>query len=319
MRNQTRARAFESNVSRAVPGALPEMGKIMQKSLETRRVIAFAVAMLVMFFAAGTALARPGAGISAGARAPKLANGMTGISIRSTGSIGTPNRPNLEGSAGARNEVLGPIDVASIVGGIGSTLDLRPTESLTRYLLASMCLGNERAGRDVFVHVYSQSRYHTMNLSQREDLTQDTLVKLLAACSRFIGQQGDIAPNEDAIRLVAVIMKRAWIDTYRRSAKATSSISDAEDEVARIADPGLGPVEQFEMQQILQALVAAGLSKQQEAVIVLVAEGNSREEIAEQLGISQERVKEVVAEARKKLHAAVSTHGHHSANRFRTE
>lgn len=287
----------------------------MSKSSGFRRIPAFMAALLLTLTFAGGAHAQAGAAAaravarvfgseaSAVARAGSVSKGLLEADVIGASSI---SRPNL-GAIGA----IGSGDILASTRPSDGQLSLRGTEALLPdAALAKLCQGDSYASKALAALVFSQSRYHSRVTADREDLAQDTMVRLLEACAKLLAD-----PSINAPRYLSRVMQHAAADSYaKRPDASVVSMSDPESAdgiaAANVADPWPDPAARVELRDLIKKVWSKTvLSARQAQVLRLVASGYSRDEVALMVGASEERVKELLAEGRARLRTTAMAMG----------
>lgn len=275
----------------------------MLKSSEFRPFVASMTALLLTFTFVGGAYAQAGAaaarvfgtGASAAVRASSATKGLLAADVVAVSS--------------ASRARLGAIDTLGSGNVLVSKrlLSLRGTNAvLPQSALAKLCDGDAYASESLDALLFRQSGYHTRAIQDREDLVQDAMVRLLEACTKLKAD-----PSINVPRYLSRVMQHAAADSYAKQPNASVvSMSDLESSVgvtaANIADPWPDPAAMAELRDLIQKVWnKTVLSPRQAQVLQLVASGYSRDEVALRLDMSEERVKEVLAEGRLRLRATI--------------
>jgi RNA polymerase sigma factor (sigma-70 family) len=142
-------------------------------------------------------------------------------------------------------------------------------------------------------HVARLCRVNGIPPGQRDDVVGEALVALCVGVkSAFARGVAGVDCKFYAMNGLAAVLRTRWGRRPRLLADLF------EDPGAALAARGPGPVEELEAREALQALLARLPGERLRQVVYLRAEGLAVREVAERVGLSRQRVEQLLQEAR---------------------
>jgi RNA polymerase sigma-70 factor, ECF subfamily len=158
----------------------------------------------------------------------------------------------------------------------------------------------EAAHRRYYASVYRYVRRRTRNREDAEDLTQTVFAEAVSGLEQAAGA------SHSTLAWLYTVAKRRLIDEHRRQQVAPAQVISLD--VARIeqrsqSDYGV------EVGRVLARVIAALPIEQQRVVVLKLVEGRRFDEIAAQLGVSEEACRVRLSRALRTLRAQLEEEG----------